>query len=126
MVTLVLLSDPANLTSEVQHRRSRVPTSAERAATGRVHNGHLEPKTTKQHCSKAFAPTPLESHKGATMESIFFSSLREKFEGFKETKASTEFSATDPKKMISSARASARRLPREAGIRKAPILNYID
>ena len=60
------------------------------------------------------------------MESIFFSSLREKFEGFKETKASTEFSATDPKKMISSARASARRLPREAGIRKAPILNYID
>ena len=28
-------------------------------------------------------------------------------------------------KMISSARASARRLPREAGIRKAPILNYI-
>ena len=120
-----MLSDPANLTSEVQHRRSRIPTSAERAATGRVHIGSLEPKTTSQNNSKEFAPPPLESHKGATMESIFFSSLREKFEGFKETKASTEFSATDPKKMISSARASARRLPREAGIRKAPILNYI-
>ena len=58
LLTLVLLSDPANLTSEVQHRRSRVPTSAERAATGRVHNGHLEPKNNEAKLQQGFrAPT---------------------------------------------------------------------
>ena len=68
LVTILLLSNPANLTSEVQHRRSRNSKSAERAATGRIHIGSLEPRTPSQNNRKAFAPPPLKSHKEAMMQ----------------------------------------------------------